>query len=116
MSPMQEVLQRTAWIHKTGKVVAVAASTCAALVSVVTALYSYGVIGRSESHQSIGNLGAAWAGLKPAMDSASAIGDTVHYAATITDKNWATLPADTTSIIAHGLFSNVTAVYIFPPK
>jgi len=87
MSPMQQVLQRTAWIHKTGKVVAVAASTCAALVSVVTALYSYGVIGKSESHQSIGNLGAAWAGLKPAMDSASAIGDTVHYAATITDRN-----------------------------
>jgi hypothetical protein len=84
---MQQVLQRTAWIHKTGKVVAVAASTCAALVSVVTALYSYGVIGKSESHQSIGNLGAAWVGLKPAMDSASAIGDTVHYAATITDKN-----------------------------
>jgi adhesin/invasin len=84
---MQQVLQRTAWIHKTGKVVAVAASTCAALVSVVTALYSYGVIGKSESHQSIGNLGAAWVGLKPAFDSASAIGDTVHYAATITDKN-----------------------------
>jgi adhesin/invasin len=84
---MQQVLQRTAWIHKTGKVVAVAASTCAALVSVVTALYSYGVIGKSESHQSIGNLGAAWVGLKPAFDSASAIGDTVHYAATITDRN-----------------------------
>lgn len=83
---MQQVLQRTAWIHKTGKVVAVAASTCAALVSVVTALYSYGVIGKSEAHQSIGNIGAAWVGLKPAMDSASAIGDTVHYAATITDK------------------------------
>ena len=86
MSPMQQVLQRTAWIHKTGKVVAVAASTCAALVSVVTALYSYGVIGKSEAHQSIGNIGAAWVGLKPSMDSASAIGDTVHYAATITDK------------------------------
>lgn len=86
MSPMQQVLQRTAWIHKTGKVVAVAASTCAALVSVVTALYSYGVIGKSEAHQSIGNIGAAWVGLKPAMDSASALGDTVHYAATITDK------------------------------
>ena len=83
---MQQVLQRTAWIHKTGKVVAVAASTCAALVSVVTALYSYGVIGKSEAHQSIGNIGAAWVGLKPMMDSASAIGDTVHYAATITDK------------------------------
>lgn len=35
---------------------------------------------------------------------------------TISDKNWSTLPADTTSIVAHGLFSNVTAVYIFPPR
>ena len=87
MSPMQQVVQRAAWIHKTGKLIAVAASTCAALVSVVTALYSYGVIGKSEAHQSIGNLGAAWVGLKPAFDSASAIGDTVHYAATIADKN-----------------------------
>lgn len=84
---MQQVVQRAAWIHKTGKVIAVAASTCAALVSVVTALYSYGVIGKSESHQSIGNLGAAWVGLKPAFDSASAIGDTIHYAATITDRS-----------------------------
>ena len=87
MSPMQQVVQRAAWLHKTGKLIAVAASTCAALVSVVTALYSYGVIGKSESHQSIGNLGAAWVGLKPAFDSASAIGDTIHYAATITDKS-----------------------------
>jgi len=35
---------------------------------------------------------------------------------TISDKNWGTLPADTTSIVANGLFSNVTAVYVFPPK
>ena len=62
MSPMQSVVQRAAWIHKTGKIIAVAASTCAALVSVVTALYSYGVIGKSESPQSIGHLGAARAG------------------------------------------------------
>ena len=80
-------MQRTAWFRQAGKLVALGASTCAALVSVVTALYSYGVIGKAESHQSIGNIGAAWVGLRPAMDSASAIGDTVHFAATITDKN-----------------------------
>jgi hypothetical protein len=56
-------------------------------VSIFTALYSYGVIGQSESHQSIGNIGAAWVGLRPAIDTASAIDDTVHYAATVTDKN-----------------------------
>lgn len=35
---------------------------------------------------------------------------------TFSAKDWSQLPADTTSIIAHGLFSNVTAVYVFPPK
>lgn len=75
------------WFSHAGKLVAVAASSGAALVTVLTALYSYGVMGESESHQSIGNLGAAWAGLRPTVDTASAIGDTVHYAATVTDRN-----------------------------
>ena len=75
------------WFRHVGKVVAVAASSGAALVSILTALYSYGMLGASESHQSIGNLGAAWVGLRPFADTASAIGDTVHYAATVTDKN-----------------------------
>src|SRR5262249_46109501 len=70
-----------------GKIVAAAASTGAALVSIFSFLYSYGVIGKSESHQTIGNLGAAWVGLRPAIDSAAAIGDTIHLAATITDKS-----------------------------
>ena len=69
------------------KVVAVAASSGAALVSIFTALYSYGVIGQAESHQSIGNMGAAWVGLRPNIDTASALNDTIHYAATVTDKN-----------------------------
>ena len=79
--------ERAQWVKHTAKVVAVAASSGAALVSIFTALYSYGVIGKAESHQSIGNIGAAWVGLRPAMDTASAINDTVHYAATVTDKN-----------------------------
>lgn len=79
--------ERTVWIKHTAKLVAVAASSGAALVSIFTALYSYGVIGASESHQSIGNIGAAWVGVRPALDTATAIGDTVHYAATITDKS-----------------------------
>jgi len=79
--------ERAHWVKHTAKLVAVAASSGAALVSIFTALYSYGVIGAAESHQSIGNLGASWVGLRPAIDTASAIGDTIHYAATITDKN-----------------------------
>lgn len=79
--------ERAQWIKHTAKVVAVTASSGAALVSIFTALYSYGVIGQAESHQSIGNIGASWVGLRPTMDTASAIGDTVHYAATVTDKS-----------------------------
>jgi hypothetical protein len=79
--------ERTAWVKHTAKLVAVAASSGAALVSIFTALYSYGVIGAAESHQSIGNIGAAWVGVRPALDTATAIGDTIHYAATITDKS-----------------------------
>src|SRR6266513_4657178 len=79
--------ERAQWLKHMAKVVAVAASSGAALVSIFTALYSYGMIGQAESHQSIGNIGAAWVGLRPAIDTATAIGDTVHYAATVTDKN-----------------------------
>ena len=35
---------------------------------------------------------------------------------TISARSWNALPADTTSIVARGLFSSVTAVYVFPPK
>jgi len=79
--------ERAQWVKHTAKLVAVAASSGAALVSIFTALYSYGVIGAAESHQSIGNIGAAWVGLRPAIDTATAIGDTIHYAATVTDKS-----------------------------
>lgn len=79
--------QKTTWLRHAGKTIAVAASTGAALVSVITALYSYGVVGRSESHQAIGNFGAAWVGLQPTIETASAIGETTHFAATIADKN-----------------------------
>jgi len=78
-------------IHNAGKLIAMAASTGAALVSIISFLYSYGVIGKSESHQTIGNLGAAWVGLRPSVDTAYAVGDTIHLAATITDKNGAIL-------------------------
>jgi hypothetical protein len=87
MGHITRVMQRTTVFRQAGKLVALAASTGAALVTVVSALYSYGVIGKAESHQSIGNIGAAWVGLRPQVDTATAIGDTVHFAATIADKN-----------------------------
>ena len=83
---MIQSAQRSAWFRHISKGVALAASTGAAFVSIVTAMYSYGVLGKSESHQSIGNYGAAWVRLRPAIDTATAIGDTIHFAATIADK------------------------------
>lgn len=71
--------------------VAAIASTGAAVVSLVSALYTYGVIGRAESHQSIGNFGAAWIGVRPGSDTALSIGDTLHLAATITDRSGSVL-------------------------
>lgn len=87
MSSLSRVVSQAAWFKLAWKSIALAASTGAALVTVFSALYSYGVVGKAESHQSIGNIGATWVGLRPGMDTALALGDTVHYAATITDKN-----------------------------
>ncbi len=84
---MQGSQARLTWFRHVSKGVAVAASTGAALVSIITALFSYGVLGESESHQSIGNFGAAWVRVRPVADTATAIGDTVHFAATVADKN-----------------------------
>ena len=66
--------------------VALIASAGAAVVSLVAGLYTYGIIGHRESHRTIGNIGAAWVRIKPSIDTASAIGDTVHFAATVADK------------------------------
>src|SRR4029078_6363007 len=122
--------ERAQWVKHTAKLVAVAASSGAALVSIFTALYSYGVIGAAESHQSIGNIGAAWVGLRQAIDTATAIGDTVHYAATVTDKNgsilvgarptWTTgdssiaVVRDDGSVIARGPGSTTASVVVGP--
>jgi hypothetical protein len=128
MPQSSAVAKKAQWFTHAGKLVTIAASSGAALVSIFTALYSYGVIGSSESHQSIGNMGAAWVGLRPAIDTASAIGDTVHYAATVTDKNGSILvgarPVWTTgdssiatvltdgSVIAHGPGKTMVSVVV----
>ena len=80
---------RAPLLSHAGKVVTAIASTGAAAVSIVGFLVSYGVLGNSESRQTVGNLGVTWVGLRPAVDTATAIGDTLHLAATITDKNGA---------------------------
>src|ERR1700682_1685855 len=128
MADSASAAKKTIWFRHVGKVVTLAASSGAALVSIFTALYSYGVIGQSESHQSIGNIGASWVGLRPAIDTASSIDDTVHFAATVTDKNGSILvgarPTWTTgdssiatvlrdgSVIAHGPGKTMVSVVV----
>ena len=91
-SPIQSTASAlTPWYRQATKLVAAGATTGAACVSIISFLYSFGVVGKSESHQTIGNLGVAWVGVRPAFDTATAIGDTLHLAATITDKAGAIL-------------------------
>jgi hypothetical protein len=128
MADTSGAAKKSMWFRHVGKLVTLAASSGAALVSIFTALYSYGIIGHSESHQSIGNLGAAWVGLRPAIDTAYAIDDTLHYAATVTDNNGSVLvgarPTWTTgdssvatvlsdgSVIAHGPGRTIVSVVV----
>jgi hypothetical protein len=81
----------TPWYRQATKLVATVATTGAACVSILSFLYSFGVVGKSEAHQTVGNLGVAWVGVRPAVDTATAIGDTLHLAATITDRAGAIL-------------------------
>lgn len=108
--PQQTPLVVAGMFHGAGKIIAVVASTGAAIASIVATLYSYGMIGETEAHQSIGNLGAAWVRLQPSIDTAFAVGDTVYFAATIADKKGSVLiganptwtTGDSSIAIAHG--------------
>ena len=88
-SPINPVT--TPWYRQASKLVTAVASTGAACVSIFSFLYSFGILGKSEAHQTIGNLGVAWVGLRPTVDTATAVGDTLHLAATITDRAGAIL-------------------------
>lgn len=72
------------------KTVAAVASTGAAVVSILTFLNGWGFLGGPK--EQIANFGAKWIGVKPSVDTARAIGDTLHLAATITDKNGSLIP------------------------
>ena len=61
------------------------ASTLAALATILSFLYSSGFIGRHVSN----GLRASWIAINPVVDTSYALGDTIHLAATITDKNGA---------------------------
>jgi hypothetical protein len=79
------------WYRSASTLVTAIASTGAALVSIFSFLYSFGVVGEPESHKTVGSFGATWLGVSPTADTAYAIGDTLHLAATITDKGGSVL-------------------------
>ena len=73
------------------KTFATLASSGAAIVSILTFLHSWGVIGTPDMRATVGAMGAKWIGVRPLADTARAIRDTLHLAATITDRNGAIL-------------------------
>ena len=73
------------------RIMVAAVSSAAALVSVLSFARTYGMIGSSASHFTVGDIGAAWVGVSPTTDTVTAIGDTVHLAATVTDKSGSVL-------------------------
>jgi hypothetical protein len=69
------------------KTFAAVASTGAAIVSILSFLNGWGLLGTPTARESVANMGVRWIGIRPAADTARAIQDTLHLAATVTDKN-----------------------------
>jgi len=61
-------------------------TAAAAAVTVLGYVHSVGLDG-SATRRTIGTFGAAWIGLTPAVDTMWALGDTLHLAATVTDRH-----------------------------
>lgn len=63
-------------------------SVATAGVTIFTFARSYGLVGApAPAALTVGNLGVNWIGLSPPADTAFALGDTVRFAATVTDQN-----------------------------
>jgi hypothetical protein len=69
------------------KTFAAVASTGAAVVSILSFLNGWGLLGTPSVREDVANMGVRWIGIRPATDTARAIHDTLHLAATLTDKN-----------------------------
>jgi hypothetical protein len=79
-------------VSMAGKWIAATVSTMAALVSILSVARTYGMVGEAGPAQlAIGPLAAAWVGLAPASVTATSIGDTIHLAATVTNKSGSVL-------------------------
>ena len=79
-------------LSSAGKWITATVSTMAALMSIFSVARTYGMVGEAgPAHLAIGALGASWVGLSPASATATSIGDTIHLAATVTNKSGSVL-------------------------
>ena len=79
-------------LSSAGKWITATVSTMAALMSIFSVARTYGMVGQAgPAHLAIGALGASWVGLAPASATATSIGDTIHLAATVTNKSGSVL-------------------------
>src|SRR5580704_16639466 len=72
-------------VHDAARIVARVVAVGAALGTLATSIHEFGLDG-AQTRRTIGNFGATWVGLAPAVDTVTSIGDTLHLAATVTDK------------------------------
>ncbi len=75
-------------VSLTVKVVAAVVSAVTAIVTIFEFGRSYGLIGAPAPEVlTVGSLGVRWVALAPAADTAAALGDTLRFAATVSDQN-----------------------------
>ena len=83
---------KTTVAHSVFRITVAAISSGAALVSILSFARTYGLLGSSSPvHLTVGDIGASWVGVSPTADTVTALGDTIHLAATVTDKSGSVL-------------------------
>jgi hypothetical protein len=83
---MGRTATRPTRVHHVFTLGAKIATAMAALATVLGYVHSVGLDG-SATRRTVGTFGAAWMGLAPQADTAASIGDTLHLAATVTDRH-----------------------------
>jgi hypothetical protein len=83
---MGRTATRPTRVHHVFTLGAKIATAMAAFATVLGYVHSVGLDG-SATRRTVGTFGAAWLGLAPQTDTATSLGDTVHLAATVTDRH-----------------------------
>jgi adhesin/invasin len=73
-------------LHHTRRWISGGIGLGAALATILASAHSCGLIGDEGTRLSVANLAVSWIGLTPASDTATSLGDTLRYVATVTDR------------------------------